>query len=71
MVYSREPEQSAAAAEAALGVVRLADRVCEATDQAALDRATSALSTTTERTPVLPDTQTICHRGSGHETTFK
>ena len=45
-----------AVAETRLGVVRLADRVCEATRQAALEGAGSALSIlAANQSPVLPD----------------
>lgn len=45
-----------AVAEARLGVARLADRVCEATRQAALEGAGSALSIlAADQSPVLPD----------------
>jgi hypothetical protein len=45
-----------AVAEARLGVARLADRVCEATRQAALEGAGSAISIlAANQSPVLPD----------------
>ena len=45
-----------AVAETRLGVVRLADRVCEATRQAALEGADSALSIlAADQSPALPD----------------
>lgn len=45
-----------AVAETRLGVARLADRVCEATRQAALEGAGSALSIlAADQSPVLPD----------------
>jgi hypothetical protein len=45
-----------AAAETRLGVARLADRVCEATRQAALEGAGSALSIlAADQSPALPD----------------
>src|SRR5262245_31164856 len=45
-----------AVAEARLGVARLADRVCEATRQAALEGAGSALSIlAADQSPALPD----------------
>jgi hypothetical protein len=43
------------AGEAPFGIVRIADQVCEATRQAALDAVTSALSAVAEQVPALPD----------------
>jgi hypothetical protein len=57
MSQMRAQEQSLpAVAETRLGVARLADRVCEATRQAALEGAGSALSIlAADQSPVLPD----------------
>ena len=57
MSYMREREQSRspAAGEARLGVARMADRVCEATRQAALEGVGSALSMVAEQSPALPE----------------
>jgi hypothetical protein len=57
MSYMREREQSRspAAGEARLGVARMADRVCEATRQAALEGVGSALSIVAEQSPALPE----------------
>ncbi|HEV8390467.1 MAG TPA: hypothetical protein VGQ35_11525 [Dongiaceae bacterium] len=57
MSYTREREQSrlSEVAETPLGVAHLAERVREATRQAALEGVRSALSAVTEQSPALPE----------------